>query len=66
MGMKVTIIYYSNKQQQQNTMTRETGQRKMATAPHLEHAIGEDLIQDLGADSCVGGINLIIINANYY
>lgn len=22
------------------------------TAPHIKHAIGEDLIQDLGADSC--------------
>jgi hypothetical protein len=44
------------KQQRIGPTTKETGQRKMAAAPHLEHAIGEDLIQDLGELTVVGGI----------
>lgn len=43
------MIYYSYKQ---NTMTKETGQRKRLLLHTFQHAIGEDLIQDLGADSC--------------
>jgi hypothetical protein len=62
--------------------SRETGQKEKwkwlqttvalgRTAPHIKHAIGEDLIQDLGADSCRNNnviffLRLVIFDFKYY